>query len=437
VKRNTLRLLVIIATLCIIGISVTQVYWVRRAFDLKQDALHREINTALFNVAHQIFKINKLAPPDHNPVRQHSTNYFVVTVNSEIDVKLLEFLLKSEFEKRNIRFDFEYGIYNCNNEQMMYGNYIPIETKSKEQRGSLPVLKDQMYYFGVQFPTIESQPLNQMGIWSFSTLVMLLVIVFFAYSLFVIFKQRRLSEIQKDFVNNMTHEFKTPISTIAISAEVLKNPDTANHPERLLNYATIIQTENSRLRQQVDRVLQVARLDTESINLKSESLNLESIVREAVHNFDLAVKEKSGSIEISTTATSTLTVKGDKIHLTNIVNNLIDNALKYVERQPAIKISISNGMIAMPRKSSFSFGKTKIPMVSISVSDNGIGISSENQKRVFQQFYRVPTGNVHNVKGFGIGLHYVKLMVEAHGGSVSVTSRLGVGSTFTVNLPLA
>jgi two-component system phosphate regulon sensor histidine kinase PhoR len=436
VKRNTLRLIVILATLCIIGISVTQVYWVRRAFSLKQDALHREINTALFNVAHQIFKVNKLAPPDHNPVRQHSTNYFVVTVNSEVDVKLLEFLLKTEFEKRNIRYDFEYGIYNCDNEKMIYGNYIPIETKSKEHKGNLPVWKDQTYYFGVQFPTIESQPLNQMGIWSFSTLVMLLVIIFFAYSLFVIFQQRRLSEIQKDFINNMTHEFKTPISTIAISAEVLKNPDTAHHPERLLNYATIIQNENSRLRQQVDRVLQVARLDKETVNLKLETLNLETIVREAAHNFDLALKEKNGTVEIASTATN-LNVKGDKLHLANVLNNLLDNALKYVERQPNIQITLTNTTCTMPTKGLFSFKKQNVPAVSVTVKDNGIGIASENLKRVFQQFYRVPTGNVHNVKGFGIGLHYVKLMTEAHGGHVSVVSNLGEGSAFTVTLPVA
>lgn len=422
--------------MCIIGISVTQVYWVRRAFDLKQDALNREINTALFNVAHQIFKINKMMPPEHNPVRQHSTNYFVVTVNSEVDVKLLEFLLKSEFEKRNIHFDFEYGIYNCNSEQMVYGNYIPIETKSKEQRGSLPVWKDQTYYFGVQFPTLEAHPLNQMGIWSFSTLVMLLVIVFFAYSLFVIFKQRRLSEIQKDFINNMTHEFKTPISTIAISAEVLKNPDTAHHPERLLNYVTIIQNENSRLRQQVDRVLQVARLDKENVNLKWESLNIESIVREAVNNFDLVLKEKNGTIDLTVTANQ-LMVKGDRLHLTNVLNNLLDNALKYVEKQPNIHITISNTTCVTSSKTWFSFQKRSIPAIAISVADNGIGIASENLKRVFQQFYRVPTGNVHNVKGFGIGLHYVKLMTEAHGGSVSVTSKPEIGSTFSITLPLA
>ena len=435
-KRNTLRLLVILATLCIVGISVTQVYWVRRAFDLKQDALNREINTALFNVAHHIFKINKLQPPEHNPVRQHSTNYFVVTVNSEVDVKLLEFLLKSEFEKRNIHFDFEYGIYNCNSEQMVYGNYIPVETKSKEQRGNLPVWKDQTYYFGVQFPTLEAHPLNQMGIWSFSTLVMLLVIVFFAYSLFVILKQRRLSEIQKDFINNMTHEFKTPISTIAISTEVLKNPDTVHHPERLLNYVTIIQNENGRLRQQVDRVLQVARLDKESVNLKLELLGIENIVRGAIANFDLPLKEKNGAIQLTITATQ-LAVMGDKLHLTNVMNNLLDNALKYTERLPNIQINIFNSSCAWPSNNWYSFKKRSIPAVSITVADNGIGISPENLKRVFQQFYRVPTGNVHNVKGFGIGLHYVKLMTEAHGGFVSSASKLHVGSTFTITLPLA
>lgn len=428
--------MVILATLCIIGISVTQVYWVRRAFDLKQDALNREINTALFNVAHQIFKINKLQPPDHNPVRQHSTNYFVVTVNSEVDVKLLEFLLKSEFQKRNIRFDFEYGIYNCNSEQMVYGNYIPVETKSKEQRGSLPVWKDQTYYFGVQFPTLEAHPLNQMGIWFFSTVVMLFVIVFFAYSLFVIFKQRRLSEIQKDFVNNMTHEFKTPISTIAISAEVLKNPETAHNPERLLNYATIIQNENSRLRQQVDRVLQVARLDKENLSLKWELLNLESLVHEAIHNFDLGLKEKNGSIELNSTATQ-FNVKGDKLHLINVLNNLLDNALKYVERQPNIRIKIFNTTCASTSKNWFAFRKRNVPAISVSIADNGIGIAPEHMKRIFQQFYRVPTGNVHNVKGFGIGLHYVKLMTETHGGTVSASSTPAIGSTFTITLPLA
>jgi two-component system phosphate regulon sensor histidine kinase PhoR len=261
------------------------------------------------------------------------------------------------------------------------------------------------------------------------------VIVFFGYTLFVIFKQKRLSEIQKDFINNMTHEFRTPISTIAISAEVLKDPQTANHPERLLNYATIIQNENNRLRQQVDRVLQAARLDKEDIGLKPEFLNLETIIGDAVNNFSLTVQEKAGRISIVNQITNS-TIKADKIHITNVINNLIDNALKYCERKPNITIRVSQATILSSKKSwpSTTSGK---PFVEVSISDTGIGISSENQKRIFQQFYRVPTGNIHNVKGFGIGLHYVKLIVEAHGGSVSVTSEPGVGSTFTLSLPSA
>ena len=431
-NRHTLRLILILATLSIVGITVTQVYWVRRAFDLKQDAWNREINTALFNVAQQIFKINKMVVPEVNPVKQVSTNYFVVMVNGEIDVSLLEFLLRSEFDKRNIAFDFEYGIYNCDSEQMVYGNYIAMEKKSKEQKGSLAKWKGEPYYFGVQFPTRESHLLNQMGIWSFSTLVLLLVIVFFAYTLFIIFKQRRLGEIQKDFINNMTHEFKTPISTIAISAEVLKDPKTVSQPERLLNYATIIQNENNRLRLQVDRVLQAARLDKEDIGLKREINDFKIIVQEAVANMEIPLKEREGKISIETEAAQT-NILGDKLNLTNVLNNLIDNAIKYCEGKPYIHIKLSNRVL-QTRKWFKVFSK---PSLEISITDNGIGLTQENQKRIFQKFFRVPTGNIHNVKGFGIGLFYVKLIIEAHHGSLFVKSEEHKGSTFTLSIPLA
>ena len=433
-SRNTLRLIVILATLCIVGIAVTQIYWVRRAFDLKEEALTRELNSALFNVAQQIFTINNVPAPVANPVKQLSTNYFVVMVNGEIDVSLLELLLKQEFEKRNVKLDFEYGIYNCMSEQMVYGNYIAMEAASKEQKGNLPKWKDQTYYFGVQFPTREAHLVNQMGIWSFSTLVLLLVVVFFAYTLFVIFKQKRLGEIQKDFINNMAHEFKTPISTIAISADVLKDPQTIHQPERQLNYITIIQNENNRLKQQVDRVLQAARLNNDDSGLKKEMLDVNSLIREAVTSFDLAVREKGGSICI--TIAESITVKGDKLHLINAIGNVLDNAIKYCNQAPGINITTSKSTMFL-KSGYWRPGNKKLAAVAISIADNGIGISKENQKRIFQQFYRVPTGNVHNVKGFGIGLHYVKLIAGAHGGKVTVESEIGKGSKFTITLPAA
>ena len=249
--------------------------------------------------------------------------------------------------------------------------------------------------------------------------MLLLVILFFAYSLFVILKQKRLSEIQKDFINNMTHEFKTPISTIAVSTQVLRNPDIIHQPERLLNYTTIIEKENIRLKHQVERVLQMARFDKEDIGLKKENVDVHQIIRDALQNTALSLQEKNGSVHCELGAGKHI-ISADRLHLTNVLYNLIDNAIKYCNEDPRILISTADA------------GK----FLSISVKDNGLGIARENHRKVFQKFYRVPTGNVHDVKGFGLGLHYVKSVVNAHKGSIKLDSELGSGSTFRINLPL-
>ncbi|HET9487628.1 MAG TPA: HAMP domain-containing sensor histidine kinase, partial [Chryseosolibacter sp.] len=368
----------------------------------------------------QIFEINKTPSPAVNPVKQVSTNYFVVQINGEVDVSLLEFLLRSEFEKRNIAADFEYGVYDCSSEKMKYGDYIPLQaTREKATSKKLPVWTDHVNYFGVQFPTREAHLINQMGIWSFSSLVLLLVILFFAYTLFVILKQKRLSEIQKDFINNMTHEFKTPISTIAVSTEVLKDPSIVHQPERLLNYTTIIEKENIRLKHQVERVLQMAKLDKEDIGLKKESVDVHQIINDSIQNISLSLQEKKGSVSCDLKAENHK-IEADRLHLTNVLYNLIDNAIKYCKGSPQILISTGN------------LNKH----LCIDVKDNGLGIAPENHKRVFQKFYRVPTGNVHDVKGFGLGLHYVKSVVSAHKGTIKVDSDLDKGSVFRITLPV-
>jgi two-component system phosphate regulon sensor histidine kinase PhoR len=422
VKSSTIRFIVVLATISILGISITQIYWVKRAFDLKESEFDRQVNTALFNVATQIFSLNNTPSPANNPVKQISTNYYVVMVNSDIDANLLEFLLRSEFEKRNIQADFEYGIYDCTHEKMVYGNYVKLSDKvsKREQNPNLPKWVNAGYYFGVQFPNREAQIINQMGIWSFSSAVLLIVIVFFGYTLFVILKQKRLSEIQKDFINNMTHEFKTPISTIAVSTEVLKDTNIAQQPERLLQYATIIENENKRLKQHVERVLQMAKLDKEDVGLKKETVNLHEIIHEVVQSIDLALQEKQGSIQLNLNASSP-ELSADRHHLTNVIFNLLDNAIKYCTQKPSITLRT----------------ELKGSTLSLTVEDNGIGISDENKKRIFQKFYRVPTGNVHDVKGFGLGLHYVKQIVEAHHGRITVVSEPGKGCAFTIILPKA
>lgn len=419
VKNSTIRLIVILATLSITGITITQLYWVRRAFDLKEAEFERTVTAALYNVAQQIYDINDTPSPSNNPVKQLSTNYFVVMVNSELNARLLEFLLRTEFEKRNIMVDFEYGIYDCTHEKIIYGNYVPLKSKQKNISNSLPQWSTHGYYFGVQFPNREAHIINQMGIWSFSSVVLLLVIVFFAYTLFVILKQKRLSEVQKDFINNMTHEFKTPISTIAVSTEVLKDPNIVNQPERLLNYTTIIEKENLRLKQQVERVLQMARLDKEDMGLKKERVEMNQLIQDAIRNTSVALHERRGKVKEECDSNPCL-LHVDKLHITNALANLLDNAIKYCRVEPEISIK------------TWHHAKG----ITVEVQDNGIGISSENHKRVFQKFFRVPTGNVHDVKGFGLGLSYVKTIIEAHGGTITLQSEVGKGSLFRFFLPV-
>ncbi|MEY4930864.1 MAG: hypothetical protein RI909_1588 [Bacteroidota bacterium] len=418
-SRFTLRIIIVLAAISIAGITTTQIYWVRKAFDLKENQFNHDVTASLTSVANKIIEITKTPSAANNPVKQLSTNYFVVLVNGPIDSNLLEFLLTTEFEKRNITTNFEYGIYDCMEKCMAGGkNVSPQKISNRANIAELPTWNNDGYYFGVMFSGVEANLLSQMGIWGFSSIVLLIVIFFFVYTLFVILKQRRLSEIQKDFINNMTHEFKTPISTIAISTQVLKDPGIVQFPERLLNYATIIENENQRLKQQVERVLQMARSEKEDLGLKKETLDFHELIHEAVNNKSFQTSQVLIQLKLMVTP-ALVTV--DKLHMVNVMYNLLDNAIKYNHSKPELQIATS----------------IQNKMLHIEIQDNGIGIHKDNLKKIFNRFYRVPTGNRHDVKGFGLGLSYVKRIVEAHAGKITVASEPEHGSLFTIQLPLA
>jgi two-component system phosphate regulon sensor histidine kinase PhoR len=234
----------------------------------------------------------------------------------------------------------------------------------------------------------------------------------------VILKQKRLSEVQRDFVNNMTHEFKTPIATIDVSADLIANPKILVKPEAIVNYANIIKTQNNRLKSQIEKVLQMAAMDRGKLKLNKEVIDLHQLVQEAVKSFNL---KDQAEITVNLEADDTCKcVMADKVHLTNIIYNLLDNAVKYVDGYPKIKIQthqVKN-------------------QITLSIQDNGIGIGKEHQRKVFEKFFRVPTGNVHNVKGFGLGLNYVKQIVKAHKWKINLASEIGKGSTFTITMPI-
>jgi two-component system, OmpR family, phosphate regulon sensor histidine kinase PhoR len=420
-KRSTIRLVIILGTIAIMGITITQIFWFAKAFDLREKQFNYNVNLALKKVAEKILKYNNNKSSVENPVNQLSSNYFVILVNDVIDANLLELLLKEEFKKRNITMDFEYSIYDCHNEKLVYGDYVTFTSGQALKKNTvLPKWNKDNYYFGVYFPNRESNLISQMGIWLFSSFALLVVIIFFAYTLFIILKQKRLSEIQKDFINNMTHEFRTPISTIAISSEVLKNPEIINTPQRLLSYASIIQNEAYRLKSQVERVLQMASIEKEEFKLRLEVEDVHEIIKKVVDSLEAGIKELNISIEFELLASNSIVIC-DGLHISSIIHNLIDNAVKYRGEGPKIKIRTINERGG----------------ISISIVDNGIGIGSPEQKRIFDKFYRVPTGNVHNVKGFGLGLNYVRTLVKAHKGTISVESVKGVGSTFRIFFPQA
>jgi len=260
---------------------------------------------------------------------------------------------------------------------------------------------------------------KEMTNWYFSTFVLLLFLLILAYAVFIIFRQKRLSEIQKDFVNNMTHEFKTPLATIKISSEVLKNPNIINNPERLLNYAMIINNETTHLTNQVERVLQMAKSGKDTIQLNKEVLELNPLLENMLDKtYRPLVRSRGGDIVVEIEP-SDIKIYADELHIKNVISNLLDNAIKYCQQKPMITINC----------------KELKDGISVAIKDNGIGISKENLPHIFDKFYRIPTGNLHDVKGFGLGLNYVKLICRQHGGNIKVTSELEKGSEFCIFMP--
>lgn len=440
-RRRSIGTIVLLAVLSVIGVVLTQVLWLDQLLSVKreQEQLQQEqrvaeakqfndrVIIALTDVTKRILSINQDPSNLFDAVKQERPNYFAVTMNDTIHPYLLEQLLKQEFLRRNIVDDFEYGIYDCFTDKIVYGSYVSQSDSVMADtvaHTELQKLDKDGHYFGVLFPrrAVLAAPTSRASAftWIFPAIVTLIVFTFLAYSVWTILRQKRLGEMKNDFIGNMTHELKTPISTIALSSEVLADPAIVNEPERLREYARIIRTENERLRIQVERVLQLSTLESGELQLKKEAIDMHKIIRHAAEAFTLQLREHDGTLDLDLSAARP-TVEGDAVHLHNVIFNLLDNAVKYGGPQPRITVRTDNDRVALR----------------IAVQDDGIGMKREHLKHIFDRFYRVPTGNVHNVKGFGLGLHHVQQIVKAHGGRIAVESVPGSGSTFTVELPLA
>ena len=397
----------ILGAIAIMGILAMQVWWFRRNWDAAESEFHQTVSIALLNAAKSMAEYNGNILPSSGLIRRVASNYYVVNFNDVIDPNLLEFYLLEEFGNLGLHTNFEYAIYDCGSDEMVYGNYCNVEnpefTTATEQ--DLPEYDEFIYYFGVKFPSRDTYLMADMQLSIIFSVITLLGLIFFVYSIAVILRQKRLSELQRDFINNMTHEFKTPISSIKVSSDVLLQSAAVSADDRLHRYADIIRQQNERLNQHVEKVLSIARLDDAEFRIAPIDLDLHELINDIVANKELELTQNAVNLDLNLSATNPH-VKADRLHLTNVIYNLLDNAIKYSKNDPEITIQTEdvNGHIHL------------------SIADNGIGISEDNQKHLFKKFYRVPTGNVHDVKGFGLGLHYVKRIVDMHKWAIYVDS---------------
>jgi len=443
-KRFRINAVIILGVLSLSSILLVQLLWVRKTIEIqststaiqqKSDSLNlkefsEQTNLALRNVLNVISNAIEDSSEHYGAIKQLNVNQFKVDIIQELDPYYLETLLKKALYNQNIHEDFTFGIYDCFTNQLTFSKlykftddslYTLVNNNIIGLDSARLKLKNDGHYFTVFFPNVQNKlPQNTVFLspWIYISTIVFLVLIFFGFSLATIIKQKRLSEVITDFINNMTHELKTPIATISLSSEMIMRLETDDDLEKAKKYAGIIFKENKRLETQVERVLNISTLDTENTTLNKKSLDFHELLVEVKDTFDFNQLANGGKILIENNA-SVFTIQADPIHITNVVYNLLDNAVKYCTTKPFISITTKN----------------ERNYLVIEIKDNGIGIRKEDLKMIFDKFYRVSTGNIHDIKGFGLGLFYVKLIINEHNGSLDVRSKVGEGSTFIIKLP--
>ena len=420
-NRKTFLVIVIITALSLVGIIIIQGYWISNAVQLQEKIFDNRVRVAQKSVVNGLLE-TKLDTAAVMPFCEIGCGMEDAKLPSKINAALLDSLIRSEFADMQIDMDYEYGIFDPVKRIFYAGHSIQYRQQLFDTRHwiSLACLyRSDSYVLGVYFPDERSMLYSRILKWLIMSFIFLGVLIFgFTYTILSFLKQKKLSEMKTDFVNNMTHEFKTPIATISLASEMLMKPEVIGAEERIRKYASIIYDENLRLKNQVEQVLRIAVLDKGEISLKLQKFDLHEIIKQSVRNFSLIIRERKGFIKTNLLAGNSFVV-ADRMHIENILTNLLDNANKYSASVPEILVSTKNSETG----------------VIILVQDQGIGISSENQKHIFKKMFRIHTGNVHDVKGFGLGLYYVKTMAKAHGGSIQVSSETGRGSSFELFLP--
>lgn len=419
-RSSTLKWIVLTGSLIIAMIIAVQLYWLNHIYNLEK----KQFNTTVVKCVRGLFEDVQLAgsPTSHlkQVIHQQPNNStFITRIDRIPDTDSVLTYLTKELAGFEVLTACNVAIYDNDRKTYTYKHHLPSPTEIDRQLvETIPVFKADYHYLLLQFPERNRYILSQMDFWIVSSIILLLVLIALALSMFYFYKQKFLVEIQKDFVNNFTHEFKTPLAVMKIAADVLAQPEIIKQPQRMDKYTSIMKNETEHLQHQVERLLKMAVSERGSLSVEMERFAVSDMIEQAIAKLQPLIEASNAKIEINLPEEETI-FTADKTHLELAIVNLIENAIKY-SRTPVIVIQAGNS------------GADNF----IAVKDNGVGIEKKYFKNIFKKFYRVPTGDVHNVKGFGLGLNFVKKIVDAHDGKIIVHSVPGIGTEFKILIPV-
>jgi two-component system phosphate regulon sensor histidine kinase PhoR len=443
--KKIFPIIFLLISLSLIGIIYIQVNWLYTMAENKQEELKTKVSAAMNAVGEDLVQqkgsLPNLKNPKTNPSFTWPSDQFLKELMrpSTIGEKFTDFEVAEKLQKA---FDAQ-GLHDTPFEFAITSNFNLISYELKS-RGFFKLLEDTAYdskafiypllvpsgsnYEGlvpdetmiVIVPNVKKIILKQIKWMIFGSVIFtLMIIAAFFVTVSALLRQKKLSAIKNDFINNMTHEFKTPLATISLAVDALRNEKVMQDKQKSEYFSGIIKEENKRMNKHVETILQSALLDRQEVKLNLKPIHVHAVINEVLENFELQLQNKKANAEVNLNAAQDL-IAGDEVHFTNLISNLVDNAIKYSKETLSIKVTTHS----------------TARHIVIRIEDNGIGMSKETQRRIFEKFYRAHTGNIHNVKGFGLGLSYVKTMVDAHNGKIRVDSTLGKGTIFTIEMPL-
>ncbi len=435
-------LITVLILLSLLGIILIQVSWLKNMAILKEDQVRQKIDNAVKEVGAELIQYKtQYSTPYNNdiPLFPRSAHDFFKrnTIHAKMSYQQLYNRVRKSFDNAGLEdLGFEFLLTLSSDQpfdpvEKQTPNYARANADTVHNYSAKGVgivvssgsafenPDEALWVVALNYKRLVMRSLTESII--LAILFTLVIVAAFFVTIYTMLRQKKLGEIKNDFINNMTHEFKTPIATISLAVDALKNEKVMSSRDRMSYFSGIIKEENQRMNKQVEAILKASQFEKQEVVLDKTPVHVHEIVKLVADKFLLQLQEKNGKAELNLNASNDL-IKGDEVHFTNLVNNLIDNAVKYSKDNVPIHLKIA----------SYNSGGKLV----LKFEDNGIGMTKETQKRVFEKFYRAHTGNLHNVKGFGLGLNYVKSVTQSHNGSIKVESALGKGSVFTLEFPL-